>query len=123
MARSRKPIKRRNEARRARLFAKQFGSVARVEAINALACYCCRREGAENAHIKSRGAGGTWRDVVDLGIRCHRTAPDSLHNCGSIEAFEAAHPWVDLRARAAFLAEFLSPDRLSTPTSTSEVGQ
>ena len=108
-----KPMKARNPKRRASLFAKQFGSRERVEAIRALVCYVCQKEPAENAHLKSRATGGTWRDIVDLGAKCHRTAKDSLHNCGSVEAFEACHPGIDLRARAAFLADFLDPSRLT----------
>ena len=108
-----KPMKARNPKRRASLFAKQFGSRERVEAIRALVCYVCQKEPAENAHLKSRATGGTWRDIVDLGAKCHRTAKDSLHNCGSVEAFEACHPGIDLRARAKFLAEYLHPGRLN----------
>ena len=107
----------RRKPRSAAEFRRIYGSKARVVAIHALACHACGMESAECVHLENGGMGrkAGWQTVVDLGHRCHMR----LHSLGSVDLFDAEHG-TDLRARAAFLAEFLSPDRLSTPTSTSE---
>lgn len=67
---------RRNPERKAKAFSRHFGSVARVEWINSHPCSCggahpdCRGR-TVNAHVKSRGAGGTWRDIIPLSYFCH----------------------------------------------------
>lgn len=103
-------VKKSNPKRRASEFARCYASKRRVEAIKALRCYGCGKEPAENAHLPSRSGmsrKGDWTEIVDLGRKCHQTAKDSLHKVG-VEAFDRAHG-TDLRARAAFLAEFLKP--------------
>ncbi len=124
---ARKPIKARNPKRRASEFIRCYGSKARVEAIKALACWACQNEMAENAHTQNGGTGrkAGWETIVDLGRNCHRR----LHALGSVELFDAEFG-TDLRARAAFLAEFLDPSRLEsgsrasteTPTDLSLIG-
>lgn len=102
------PIKRSNPKRRASEFRRCYGSRDRVMAIKALACYVCGRAPSENAHLPSRsgmGRKGDWTEIVDLCHACHR----ELHDCGSVEAFEAKHEGINLRERAAFLADFLRP--------------
>lgn len=107
-SRPRSPIK--PKKRKPSEFARIYGSKRRVEAIKALACHACHREPAENAHIESGGMGrkADWTKIVDLGRKCHRTGKKSLHNLGSVEAFDREHG-TRLRERAAFLAEFLKP--------------
>ena len=60
----------RTEAR----FARHFGSLKRVEFIRSLPCEVTGlcNEGSHNAHTRSRGAGGTYRDIVPLQWRVHR---------------------------------------------------
>lgn len=43
-----------------------FGSEARVAWVKSLPCLCCQKCPSENAHIKSRAAGGTERHVIPL---------------------------------------------------------
>lgn len=81
----------RNRERKAKLFAAQFGSAERVEAIKSLPCVVCGKVPTENAHLKSRATGGTWRDVTPLCVLHHRTGKFSLHNLGSVALFDATH--------------------------------
>jgi hypothetical protein len=78
----RTPLRRRarlapvNRARRAKRFAATFGGPERVAWINSLPCLCEGRHPncsgpTVTAHVRSRGAGGTWRDVVPLSSGCH----------------------------------------------------
>ena len=63
-----------NPERRERSFEDAFGSKARVEWINGLPCAHCDVTGwTQNAHTRSRGAGGKACDVVPLcGSRVER---------------------------------------------------
>ena len=55
------------------LFARNFHSRERVEWIRDLPCALTGLEGqSHNAHMKSRGAGGTYEDIVPLSFRGHR---------------------------------------------------
>jgi len=47
-------------------FKRRFGSVARVDLINGLACVICSVIPSQNAHVRSRGAGGGWADIIPL---------------------------------------------------------
>lgn len=75
----RSPIPRRirirpiNPERRARLFARNFHSEAFVRWTHRQPCIACgARRFIHCAHVRSRGAGGTWRDIVPLCESCHR---------------------------------------------------
>lgn len=50
-------------------FKKHFGSRRRVQIISAIPCIICNTSPSENAHVISKAAGGTWKDVVPM---CHR---------------------------------------------------
>lgn len=59
--------------RRDRRFEKHFHSKERVEFIKSLPCAVTGRksQSVHNAHMKSRGAGGTYKDVVPLSWDVH----------------------------------------------------
>jgi 5-methylcytosine-specific restriction endonuclease McrA len=94
----RTPLKRQNAARRAKRFASGFGSVARVEWMQGLPCAACGARPSECAHVRSRGAGGDWRDVVPLCMTCHR-----LQHEEGVHTFQRRRG-LDLRALADRLA-------------------
>ena len=55
------------------LFARHFHSQKRVEWVRDLPCALTGLEGqSHNAHMKSRGSGGTYRDIVPLSFGAHR---------------------------------------------------
>lgn len=89
-AKPRSPIAKSNPERRERLFEDAFGSVERVEWINAMPCAICDVTGwTENAHVRSRGAGGKACDVVPLcGSRTERGI--GIEGCHQV--FDC-HPW------------------------------
>jgi hypothetical protein len=72
----RTPIRKANSKRKASRFATAFGSRERVEAIKAMPCCVCGSRPSENAHIRSRAAGGTWQDIVPLCRAHHREQHD-----------------------------------------------
>jgi len=96
----RKTLRRRNAARRRRLFAKQFHSRAFVAFVHAQPCVVkgCTRP-SECMHVVSRGAGGTWRELVP-GCRTHH----GLQHNGGIAWFQRAFQ-VDLTEAAAELCQ------------------
>ena len=51
-----------------RWFKEQFFSKARVRWVKGLSCSVpgCYSNPCDNAHIRSRGAGGTYRDIIPL---------------------------------------------------------
>jgi hypothetical protein len=102
----RTPIKARNPKRRASRWTIAFGSPERVGKIRALPCCACGRLPSENAHVVSRSAGGTWRDIVPLcggPAGCH-----ALQHRVGIETVQ--REWgVDLRALADRLAREVTP--------------
>lgn len=56
-------------------FARNFGSVERVAAIQAMNCVVCGRTPCQNAHVTARGMGGyngSYQDVIPLCPSCHR---------------------------------------------------
>ena len=66
------PIKRTNRRRKAKRFVDGFGSPERVAWIQAMPCAACGAIPSECAHVRSRGAGGGWADIVPLCAPCHR---------------------------------------------------
>ena len=74
MTRQKRIKRKRREERRARLFENNFHSKERVLFIKSLPCEVTGRMSATvvNAHMKSRGAGGTYRDIVPLSFDAHR---------------------------------------------------
>ncbi len=74
MSRQQRVKRKRREVRRARLFERSFHSEERVLFIKSLPCEVTGRlsDTVVNAHTKSRGAGGTYKDIVPLSFRGHR---------------------------------------------------
>jgi hypothetical protein len=70
-------ISRVNLTRRKRNFEKHYHSEERVLAVRSLGCLICGQE-ADNAHVKSKGSGGTYKDIVPLCWIHH----NELHNKG-----------------------------------------
>ena len=72
---SRWPINKSNPVRRAREFARAYGSKARVEFVKALGCFQCGAAVAENAHLHGSKSGmgrkGPYTDIVPLCRTCH----------------------------------------------------
>lgn len=91
-----RPLKKRNAKRRAKLFDEQFGSVAFVKWVRLQSCAIpkCGAWPCEAAHVVSRGAGGTAEDIVALCQYHHRRQ----HDMG-VESFEREYG-VDLRVLA-----------------------
>ena len=94
-----KPINPVNRERKKREYARCYGSKERVERIRALGCAVCGKAPSDNAHVRSRGAGGTWRDVVPLCPDHH----SEQHRVGW-DTFRARYPR-DYEALAERLAE------------------
>lgn len=70
--------RKRRQVRRARLFERTFHSEERVIFIKSLPCEVTGKVSTTpcsspvvNAHMKSRGAGGTYRDIVPLSWEVH----------------------------------------------------
>lgn len=62
---------RRNERKKER-FARQFHSKQRVAWVQSLPCHVTEKRGnVVNAHVKSRGSGGTYKDIVPLDWAVH----------------------------------------------------
>ena len=55
------------------LFVRNFHSVERVEFMRSQPCEVTKRQSdvVHNAHTKSRGAGGTYEDIVPLSWEVH----------------------------------------------------
>ena len=79
-------IRKRNPKRRKKRFDQAYHSLERVLWVKNGPCGVCGAEPSENMHIRSRAAGGTWRDVV-RGCRVHH---NELHQTG-IKTFEERH--------------------------------
>jgi 5-methylcytosine-specific restriction endonuclease McrA len=75
LPKSRRPINKVNPVRRAREFARCYGSKARVAFIKTLACVVCGATPSDNAHIHGSKAGmgrkGPYTDIVPLCRSCH----------------------------------------------------
>lgn len=78
----RTPIKRVNKGRKARLREQQWGPPGWVQFVKSQRCCACHGPYPEAAHEPSRGAGGTWKDIVPLCAHCHRTRPGAIHQIG-----------------------------------------
>lgn len=74
MSRQKRVSRKRRQSRRARLFERNFHSQERVRFIKSLPCEVTKRpsDTVVNAHMKSRGAGGTYRDIVPLSSVVHQ---------------------------------------------------
>lgn len=74
----RTPLRAVNPVRRQQRFEDAFHSVAFVTWIKSLSCSVqgCRSRRIEAPHVSSRGAGGTYEDVVPLCSRHHRESHD-----------------------------------------------
>ena len=72
---SRRPINKTNPVRRAREYARAYGSKARVKFVKALGCFQCGAAVAENAHLHGSKSGmgrkGPYTDIVPLCRTCH----------------------------------------------------
>ena len=93
-----KAAKRKNARRSAQAFRRAYGSKERVHAIQAMPCVVCKALPSENAHVRSRGAGGGAADIVPLCMAHHREQHDT-----GIETFEVRYS-IDLAAEAARVA-------------------
>jgi hypothetical protein len=80
------PLAKVNRRRRDEAWVKAFGSPERVKFVAALPCLVCGVLPSENHHVRSRGAGGSYHDVVPLCRRCH----DRFHTIGSLALLQAA---------------------------------
>ena len=89
-----KGVNKRNRARAAKEFRRAYGSKQRAAWIASLPCIVCATIPSENAHIRTRGAGGDWRDVVPLCQSCH-----AAQHTEGIETFQERRG-IDLRAHA-----------------------
>jgi hypothetical protein len=68
-----KTTAKRKRERKQALFARTFHSQERVEWVRDLPCALTGIEGeSHNAHTKSRGSGGTYKDIVPLSFLAHR---------------------------------------------------
>lgn len=92
-----------NRERRTELYAQQYGQ--RGELIRAMPCLLLGQDGChgpiEAAHVRSRGAGGTARDLVPLCAAHHRE-----QHAHGVKTFQQKHD-IDLRAAADALARKL----------------
>jgi len=95
--RTRKPVNPVNRERRSRLSEVQWGPESFQRWLHGLACVIpgCAARDVEAAHSVSRGAGGTWKDIVPLCRDHHR----EQHTAGLV-TFEQRYG-IDLRAAAA----------------------
>lgn len=96
--------KKRDTERKAREFARKYGSEERCYYVATLHCVvpsCTRTGWMENAHTESGGTGrkADAETIVPACAKHHRTGADSLHNLGR-ESFQHAHG-VDLEIAAA----------------------
>jgi hypothetical protein len=74
VSRQQRVKRKRRQERRARLFEKSFHSQERVLFFKSLPCEVKKlpSAGVQNAHTKSRGAGGTYKDIVPLSSEVHQ---------------------------------------------------
>ena len=68
-----------NPARKAREFARAYGSQARVEWIKAYGCLVCPRVGSQNAHLPSKSGAGRKGDAKYCVPLCHQCHNDLDH--------------------------------------------
>lgn len=91
----------RNPKRKAREFARAYGSPERVAWIRAMSCLVCRDTPSENAHVTSGGMGrkADADTIVPLCARCH----GELHRNGA-KTFQDCYG-INLAERARLIAE------------------
>lgn len=102
-----KPIPKKNAARAKKRHAEAFGPEGFVEFVHSYGCVVAQEKGplsgcegpSEAAHLKSRGAGGGWRENVVPLCRKHHA---EQHRHG-IKSFDVRHNMdLDLWAAAVF---------------------
>lgn len=87
-----------NARRRGRAFARNFHSAERVQAVQAMPCALSGQPGpCHNAHIRSRGAGGRWYDVIPLAPEVHRAFDE--HRRDTLRAYGVTISELQCRAR------------------------
>lgn len=91
--------------RQSKRFRKHYYSEAYVLAIKAMHCLSCRKRPCHAHHVKTKGAGGTYRDLVPLCPKHHM----ELHNSGR-KTFAAGHS-VNLTEQAERIYLLLAPMR------------
>ena len=83
---------------------RQFGTKAFRKLVAEMNCCACGNPPPSQLHhVKTRGAGGTYRDIAPLCYRCH----SDIHNVGS-KTFQLKKN-VDLRAVADAIFARLKP--------------
>ena len=87
---------RKRERKTARL-EKHWGPDGFVEWCKTMNCVVTGQSGVELHHVKSRGSGGTWKDIVPLSPEKHR----ELHRIG-VKSFEERYT-ISLRAKALLI--------------------
>lgn len=102
--RRRKRIRARNPERAERLFERNYLSEEFVTWIHSLACVVSGSGGSSwdpivAAHVRSKGAGGRWSDIVPMLRSLH----DELHQIG-VRSFEKKYE-VDLQLAAAAVVQ------------------
>ena len=73
---SRIKARRKSKQERDAYVRKYYGSQDRLLRIKATPCAVCGELPSENHHVRSKGAGGTWENVVPLCARHHRAFHD-----------------------------------------------
>ena len=68
---SRRPINKSNPVRRAREFARAYGSKERVQFVQTIPCILCARTPSVNAHMKSKSGMGRKGDYTTIAALCH----------------------------------------------------
>lgn len=98
----RKPIRKRNPKRAARLFTEDFGSSEYVEHLHSMPCAVCDVWGwTVAAHLTSRGAGGKVDDLAPLCATRFAGTAQAVEGCH--ERYDARDPEVrqhEMRLRA-----------------------
>lgn len=83
---------------------KRYGSDKRRMTVAWMGCLACGRRPCDNHHVKSVGAGGTYRDIVPLCRTHHREYHDVGH-----DTFEKKYG-LDLHAEAARISNMLDKE-------------
>jgi hypothetical protein len=84
--RARTELRKANPKRKRVRFARAYRSEAYLAHIQRMPCAICDALPSEAAHVRSRGAGGTWEDLVPLCRDHHR----EQHQVG-IQTFQRVH--------------------------------
>lgn len=91
-----------NTTRQEERFKQAFYSIERVKKINSLQCIVCGATPSTNAHTRSRGAGGTWEDIVPMCDYHHK----EIHRIGT-RTFEEKYLLGDLERIAKAYAQII----------------